>query len=261
MDGITFPTSEHAYQWRACIEALREDLAERVIKSSTPREAKVIANEVKHDKHSDWHNMKCTVMKDVLRAKLESSQPFKEALIKSGDKKLVEARVDDFWGSGLSYNLTLNTRQDKYPGSNKIGVILCELRDELMSKPGDAHAHLLNKQVYANSDVMDLSSAPPRPTRSATKTGSQIRVSSLSPSRLRVISAKGTPLIKDMMKQQMKRRKRHMSDLEPESQDIETGNEDDASEAVSHVSFTSAVNQTMDVANMADFESEVTTNK
>ena len=261
MDGITFPTSEHAYQWRACIEALREDLAEKVIKSSTPREAKVIANEVKHDKHSDWHNMKCTVMKDVLRAKLESSETFKEALIKSGDKKLVEARVDDFWGSGLTYNLTLNTRQDKYPGSNKLGVILCELRDELMSKPDDAHAHLLNKQVDANSDVMDLSSAPPRPTRSATKTGSQIRVSSLSPSRLRVISAKGTPLIKDMMKQQMKRRKRHISDLEPESQDIETGNDDDASEAVSDVSFTSAVNQTMDVANMADFESEVTTNK
>ena len=83
----------------------------------------------------------------------------------------------------------------------------------------------------------------------------------LSPSRLRVISAKGTPLIKDMMKQQMKRRKRHISDLEPDSQDIETGNDDDASEAVSDVSFTSAVNQTMDVANMADFESEVTTNK
>ena len=32
--------------------------------------------------------MKRTVMKDVLRAKLESSQPFKDAHIKSGDKKL-----------------------------------------------------------------------------------------------------------------------------------------------------------------------------
>ena len=61
---MEFATSEHAEQWRACIEALRDDLAEKVYKAATPREAKLIGNEIKHET-SKWHTIKYDVMKEV----------------------------------------------------------------------------------------------------------------------------------------------------------------------------------------------------
>ena len=39
-EELDFRSSEQAYQWSACVEALRDDLAEEVMKSTTPREAK-----------------------------------------------------------------------------------------------------------------------------------------------------------------------------------------------------------------------------
>ena len=42
-----FASSEHAYQWRACMEHLRDDLAAKVLLAKSPKEAKSIASEVK----------------------------------------------------------------------------------------------------------------------------------------------------------------------------------------------------------------------
>ena len=33
-----------------------------------------------------------------------------------------------YWGSGLSYNLTITTLPEKYPGKNMLGKLLCEIR-------------------------------------------------------------------------------------------------------------------------------------
>ena len=49
-------------------------------------------------------------MRQVLRAKAESSKVFQQHLLDAGDKYLVESSVtDNYWGSGLSYNLTITT--------------------------------------------------------------------------------------------------------------------------------------------------------
>ena len=77
MGSTTFASSEHAYQWRACSEHLRDDLAERVVSAKTPSEAKTIAAEIKQ-KGSPWHAIKYGVMKEVLVAKLVSSRAFRD---------------------------------------------------------------------------------------------------------------------------------------------------------------------------------------
>ena len=41
-ENIPFVTSEHAYQWSKCVEALKTDLAEEVTKAKSPPEAKRI---------------------------------------------------------------------------------------------------------------------------------------------------------------------------------------------------------------------------
>ena len=78
MDGLKFVTSEHAYQWRACTEALRDDLAEKVIAAKFPIDAKKIAEEVKDDNpKSHWNVIKFDVMREVIN----SSATFRQALL------------------------------------------------------------------------------------------------------------------------------------------------------------------------------------
>ena len=48
---------------------------------------------------------------------------------------LVESLPNDlYWGSGLNYHLTQTTHPDYYPGLNKLGKLLCELRVLLREK-------------------------------------------------------------------------------------------------------------------------------
>ena len=126
---MKLPSSKNYYQWLVCTEALRNDLAEQVYKAETPRLAKIIAGQVKQD--PKWHQFKYDGMRDVLRAKLRCSQLFRDEHIKSGDKLLVEARLDDYWGSGLSMSITATTNPKNYPGSNKLGQLLGERRREI----------------------------------------------------------------------------------------------------------------------------------
>ena len=130
MDPLTFDSSEHAYQFRACEEHLCPDLAEQILHANTPREAKRIAAVIKNsDPSSHWLNMR-----QVLRAKAESNEVFRKHLLDTGDKYLVESSVtDNDWGSGLSYNLTISTLPELLPGKNKLGKLLAELRKELRS--------------------------------------------------------------------------------------------------------------------------------
>ena len=121
MGPLTFDSSEHAYQFRACEEHLRPDLAEQILNANTPREAKSIAAVIKNsDPSSHWNLVKYDVMRQVLRAKAESSEVFRQHLLDTGDKCLVESSVtDNYWGSGLSYNLTITTLPELWPGKNK----------------------------------------------------------------------------------------------------------------------------------------------
>ena len=206
MGPLSFPTSEHAYQFRACEEHLRADLAELVLKASTPREAKSIASEIKSDDpSSNWNLMKYEVMREVLQAKIESSPKFKQELLDSNDQLLVEASATDtFWGSGLTYNLSLTTLPDKFPGKNMLGKLLMQLRAEVRAQ------QLITKTapeaVPKESSSMTL--APPeseisvpivRPTRPAASIKAKQRASTGTGSG-KSPRPTSTPLIRDMFK-------------------------------------------------------------
>ena len=85
------------------MEHMREDLAEMVVQCKTPKEAKTIASSVK-SADSSWDDIKYNVIKDVLISKLRTNSRFRDALLLSEDKILVEALSDNFLGCGLPYN-------------------------------------------------------------------------------------------------------------------------------------------------------------
>ena len=170
MKSQTFRSSEHAYMWHYCSELFEPELAERVFKAETPAEAKRIAHEMPKKDHSEWNDKKISVMRDVLSAKAASCDKFKDVLIKSNDKILVEATSDEFCGAGLSPHLVLTTKPEMFPGKNELGKLLMELRLKLNSEiirndvqdnpPTDAQPTTMDSSTDTAA-VIDSSAKPP----------------------------------------------------------------------------------------------------
>ena len=199
MGSTTFPTSEHAYQWRACSEHLRDDLAEKVVNAKSPKDAKQIASEVKIP-GSWWDNAKYDIMREVLIAKIGSNKFFRDELLNSGDKNLVEALADPWWGCGLPYHIAIKTNPKHYPGSNKLGQLLMELRGDMQA---DHSAHPLIEHI--GHDCVES----PERQRSIKKMCSKVRSSSVPVhTKEKYQKTVSTPLIKDMFRRQSTKRQR-----------------------------------------------------
>ena len=187
--GINFKTSEHAFQWSACVEVLRDDLAEEVIMAKSPHDAKKIASSIQSD-HTNWHKIKYGVMEKVLRAKIECSDEFRSELLSTDDKLLIEAREDLWWGSGLSYRMTTTTNPKYHPGHSWLGEILMKIRGDLISDNDT------NKQELSSKPDIETNKCSPLESRALSRRGrpthqtkgrsseNKLRNMSLSPSRI-----------------------------------------------------------------------------
>lgn len=119
MAGLTFPTSEHAFQ------ALKtDDLDQRawVAAAPTPSIAKKRGRQI--TLVSDWEQVKVQVMAEVLREKFRDPK-LTDRLIATHPKQLVEGNDwhDQFWGNCWCEHCDA-------PGQNMLGKLLMALRDK-----------------------------------------------------------------------------------------------------------------------------------
>lgn len=126
-EGLTFPTSEHAYHWEkfACEEmdlpGGRSDIAYFVMTAPSAHEAFKIAERNKAKRRSDWDEVKVGVMRRILHAKADQHEYVRRKLLATGDRALVEnSWRDDFWGWGADGC-----------GQNMLGKLWMEVRAEL----------------------------------------------------------------------------------------------------------------------------------
>lgn len=114
-NGLTFTSSEAAFQSMKCPERARE------FTQLNPSQAKSLGRKV--ELRSDWEEIKDNVMYGVCYAKFSQNEDLKRKLIATGDAKLVEGNTwnDIYWG------------MCKGKGQNKLGEILMKLREELQN--------------------------------------------------------------------------------------------------------------------------------
>jgi ribA/ribD-fused uncharacterized protein len=117
-DDKVWRSVEHLYQ---ALKFHDEALREEVRKLKTPKETKVLANDVLRQYiREDWHDIKVYVMQSAVALKFEDAE-LRAKLLATGDKKLIEhSPWDSFWGSGKDMQ-----------GQNWMGRILMELRKDL----------------------------------------------------------------------------------------------------------------------------------
>ncbi len=153
-----FKSSEHAIQWRFLKYTGFDELANEVLLSDTPEEAKEIASRVPIHLRRDWNSLKLVAMRDILHAKADYCQQFRNELLNSAGKHLVESTRDLFWSSGLSPKDSSTTHPSYYPGRNQLGRVLELVRSELLNEV------MLQKRLIG-SGTPRFSAAANEPTR------------------------------------------------------------------------------------------------
>jgi len=126
-EGLTFPTSEHAYHWEKFAFGELDppgghwDAATEILHAPSAHEAFKIAERKKHLRRADWDQLKVGVMHRILRAKADQHEYVRRKLLATGDRALIEnSWRDDFWGWGPNRD-----------GKNMLGTLWMRVRAEL----------------------------------------------------------------------------------------------------------------------------------
>ena len=124
IDGIVYPTLEHAYHSSRFAE---QEIKDEILVARSPAEAHSISQRYKSGQIADFPERRFFVMKDLCRIKLEQHPEVREFLLSSeGEivKRIYAGPAGDgIWDDGGDGS-----------GQNMGGKIWMELRDELNSR-------------------------------------------------------------------------------------------------------------------------------
>jgi ribA/ribD-fused uncharacterized protein len=122
---VSWATVEHAYQ---AAKTHDEDVKEMIRLASTPGKAKKLGNDRKITiMRTDWDDIKDDVMLDLLRIKFKDTW-MREHLMETDDATLIEGNTwhDQYWGDCYCLKHAMK------PGLNRLGVLLMQVRDEVL---------------------------------------------------------------------------------------------------------------------------------
>ncbi len=116
-EGITYPSSEHAYQ---AAKSLNPAIREVFFMLDSPAEAKRMGQQI--IMRPDWEDVRINVMRDIVTAKFEQNEDLMDLLMATKGRDLIEGNTwgDRFWGQ-----CPLGT------GRNELGKILMGIRDDI----------------------------------------------------------------------------------------------------------------------------------
>ena len=125
VDGVQFASSEQLFQVMKFTD--KEILLDLYRSRGMTPKMKAKKNEKRGLRRPDWGQIIVDVMKFCLQTKYDQSEPFRKALKETAGKTIVEDQTRrkkkkaDTWGAKLI--------NGKYEGSNLLGRLLMELRD------------------------------------------------------------------------------------------------------------------------------------
>lgn len=129
LDGVTYPTVEHAFQ---AAKSLAPEQRERIRLKKNPAWARQTGKSKSFPVRDGWSGMKIGVMLGLLRQKF--SEPKRASqLLATGGRELIEGNWwgDTFWGM-------CQDAEGRWVGENRLGRLLMQVRGELAAQ-GDLH--------------------------------------------------------------------------------------------------------------------------
>jgi len=117
MDGVTYGSSENAYQAAKTLSMTEREKFTRISAGEAKRLGRAVTL------RPDWDDVKIPIMRMILWLKF-SHPTMREKLLSTGDAHLIEGNTwgDKFWGS--TYDVGIGD----YVGKNILGNLLMEIR-------------------------------------------------------------------------------------------------------------------------------------
>lgn len=132
INGITFPTVEHYFQWSKAKQFGDATAVEKIMKTPSPKSVKALGKKVIGFKEDEWNEKKDAIMRTALKAKFTQHPDLLAKLRSTGTRPIGEANPrDKYWGIGTSSDTSKAKDPAKWPGKNVLGKLLEELRTEL----------------------------------------------------------------------------------------------------------------------------------
>ncbi len=132
IDGVTFPTVEHYFQWSKAKMFGDAEIQTKIMKTPSPKSVKAYGKKVKNFDAEAWNEKKDSIMRTAVKAKLMQHPDILKKLRETGSRPIAEADPrGKYWGIGTSADTSKAKDVSRWPGQNKMGKILMELRDEL----------------------------------------------------------------------------------------------------------------------------------
>lgn len=141
----------------------RPDIAADIMRAPRAYDAMCLGQRVTHEASntSRWDDERLNVMRLILALKYNASKDFREKLDISNDRHIVEATQHTFWGSGLPPKDTANHPMDSWPGQNKLGHLLMELRVSKKAPICDSYARS-TEAIFVAEALIDKAIDPSR---------------------------------------------------------------------------------------------------
>jgi len=118
VDGLWWPTVEHFFQAQKFENV---EYQEKIRTAFTPKQAAELGRSRKVPIREDWEEVKDSIMYEAVLKKFKTHNKLAEMLLSTGSQDIIEnAPGDYYWGIGQNGT-----------GLNKLGKILCSVRDQL----------------------------------------------------------------------------------------------------------------------------------
>ena len=115
------------------------DIATQILAATTPIEVKALGRQVKDFDEEIWKENRYRIVKEANILKFTQHSDLKEKLLATKGKMLVEASPRDrIWGIGYGAKNALANKESW--GLNLLGLVLVEIRDEMLAEQGDEAA-------------------------------------------------------------------------------------------------------------------------
>jgi len=131
-EGVTYKTTEHWMMSQKAKLFKDSEIYDKILLAKTPGEAKDLGRQVRHFDTKVWMQHRWEIVKKGNMLKFGQNEKFKNYLLQTGERILVEASpVDNIWGIGLAKDAENINDIRAWTGLNLLGFILMEVRDEL----------------------------------------------------------------------------------------------------------------------------------
>lgn len=139
VDGNEFNSAEQYMMFEKAKLFNDFEAADEILKSKNVREQKMLGRRVKSFSDGVWKLKAADIVYKGNKAKFTQNNSFKDLLLSTKGKTLVEASPDDcIWGIGLTGEQNEAKSIVTWEGLNWLGIVLTELREDLLGNDLDS---------------------------------------------------------------------------------------------------------------------------